>query len=66
LSAHLAVVLLVLRIFVLALGLFFTVQHSELLLELVVLHSEFSSDGDESAETVNVVLVIFVDFLVHF
>lgn len=66
LLAHRTAVLLVLSVFILPLCLFFTVQHCKFFLELTVLHAELSPNRDESAETVNVVLVFRINFLVDF
>ena len=43
-ALHASIVLLVLGVFILAFGLLLTIQHGELLLELVVLHAEFTAD----------------------
>ena len=58
------VVLLVLSILVLSLGLFLTIKHGKLLLELVILHAELTSDGHKTSEAINVILVFFIDLLV--
>ena len=64
LSAHALIVLLVLRVLVLPLGLLLTIEHRQLLLELVVLHAQLSTNGDEAAQTVDIVLVVLVNLLV--
>jgi len=63
-ASHTRIILLVLRILILSLRFFLTVQHSKPLLELVILHAELSANRDESAEAVDVVLVLLVDLLV--
>ena len=63
--AHALVVLLVLSILVLSLSLLFTIKHRKLLLELVVFHTKLTSDGNESAQAIDVILILFVDLLVH-
>ena len=65
LSAHTLVVLLVLGVLVLPLGLFLSIQHGQLLLKLVVFHAELAPDRDETAQAVDIVLVVLVDLLVH-
>ena len=65
LSAHLAsIVLLVLSVFILALGLFLTIEHGELLLELVVLHAKFTTDRHQTTQAVNIVLVLLVNLFI--
>ena len=64
-TAHSLVILLVLGVLVLALSLLFTIKNGKLLLEGVVLHAKLTLDRDEATETVNVVLILFVDLFVH-
>ena len=64
-TAHSLVILLVLGVLVLALSLLFTIKNGKLLLESVVLHAKLTLDRDEATETVNVVLILFVDLFVH-
>lgn len=62
--AHASIVLLVLGVFVLALRFLLTVEHGKLFLELVVLHTKLATDGNETAQAVNVILVLLVDLFV--
>ena len=65
LSAHLTgIVLLVLSVFILSLGLLLTIEHGELLLELVVLHAKFTTDRHETTQAVNIVLILLVNLLI--
>ena len=65
LSAHLAaIVLLVLGVFILSLGLLLTIQHAKLLLELVILHTEFAADRHKTTQAVNIVLVLLINLLI--
>ena len=67
LSAHLAgIILLVLGVFILALGFFLTIKHGQLLLELVVLHAKFTSDRHKTTQAVNIVLILLVNLFIDF
>lgn len=65
-TAHPCIVLLILCIFILALGFFFTIKHGKAFLEVIELHAKLTTYGHKSTKTVNIVLVFFVDLFVDF
>ena len=65
LLAHSLIVLLILSVLVLPLCFLLTIKHRQLFLELLVFHAKFASDRDKTAQAVNVVLIFFIDLLVH-
>ena len=56
--------MLVLSVFILAFGFFFSVQNHQLFTELGVFHTKLFSNLNEASKAVDVILVVLIDVFI--